>query len=89
MRVESIAIRSIAPEVAVAVATMLFGPVVTPAGQELPEVKTRGSFVLVKRVDTWQIAHFQNTVVDPEAERNDPVTWDETGYLPGNPPVRR
>ena len=83
MTVDAMVIRSIAPDVAIVVATMRFGPVVTPLGQELPELKTRGSFTLVKRDGVWKIAHFQNTTVDREAERNDPVTWDETGFLPG------
>ena len=83
MSVESVVIRLIAPGVAVAVATMKFGPVIIPSGQEIPELKTRGSFILVKQVGTWKIAHFQNTSVDAEAERNDPITWDATGYFPG------
>ena len=83
MSVKKTEVRSIAPNVAVVVATMTFGPVITPTGQELPELKTRGSFTMVKREGTWRIAHFQNTVVDPDAEKNDPITWDETGFLPG------
>ena len=83
MSVDSAVVRVIAPDVAVAVATMTFGPVITPTGQEIAEIKTRGSFTLVKRGGTWRIAHFHNTTVDAEAERNDPVTWDTTGYLPG------
>ncbi len=83
MSVESAVMRVIAPDVAVAVATMKFGPVIVPSGQEIPELKTRGSFILVKHGGTWKIAHFHNTSVDPEAEQNDPVTWDATGYLPG------
>ena len=38
---------------------------------------------MVKRDGIWRIAHFQNTIVDPDAEKNDPITWDETGFLPG------
>ncbi len=78
MSVEDTAIRAIAPDVAVAVATMTFGPVVIPSGEELSELKTRGSFILVKHDGTWKIAHFQNTSVDPEADRNDPATWDSS-----------
>jgi hypothetical protein len=59
-----------------------------PSGQELPELKARASFVVVKHNGAWKIAHFHNTPVDAEAERNDPVTWDETGYLPGRSEVR-
>ena len=84
MTVEQTAVRSIAPNVAVAVATMTFGPVITPTGHELAELKTRGSFTTVKREGIWRIAHFQNTIVDSEAEKNDPITWDETGFLPGS-----
>jgi hypothetical protein len=83
MSVEQTAIRPIAANVAVAVATMAFGPVITPTGQELAELKTRGSFTMVKRDGTWRIAHFQNTVIDLEAEKDDPITWDESGFLPG------
>jgi uncharacterized protein (TIGR02246 family) len=83
MSVEDTVIRAIAPGVAVAVATMKFGPTITPSGQGLREAKTRGSFILVKSDGGWKIAHFQNTVVDPDAEKNDPVTWDSTGFLPG------
>jgi len=83
MSVTHTEIRSIAPNVAVVVATMMFGPVVTPAGQEQLELKTRGTFTMVKRDGFWRIAHFQNTTVDPEAEKNDPITWDDTGFLPG------
>ena len=83
MSVEQTAIRPIAANVAVAVATMTFGPVITPTGQDLVALKTRGSFTMAKREGIWKIAHFQNTIVDLEAEKNDPIPWDETGYLPG------
>jgi uncharacterized protein (TIGR02246 family) len=83
MSVEDTSIRSVAPDVAVAVATMRFGPSIDPTGKEISDVKTRGSFTLVKRNGVWKIAHFQNTVVDLLAEKDDPITWDETGFLPG------
>jgi uncharacterized protein (TIGR02246 family) len=86
MSIEGVVVRAIASDVAVAVATMKFGPVIIPSGQELPELKTRGSFVLVRRGGIWKVAHFHNTSVDAEAEQNDPVTWDETGFLPGRNP---
>jgi hypothetical protein len=37
----------------------------------------------VKREGIWRITHFRNTTVDLEAEKNDPITWDESDYLPG------
>ena len=83
MSIDTATLRAIAPDVTAAVATMRFGPVITPNGQMVHEIKTRGTFILLKREGRWKIAHFHNTTVDPEAERNDPITWDETGYLPG------
>ena len=83
MSVQETTIRSIAPGVAVAIATMIFGPVISPTGQEVPELKTRGTFTIVKRGSVWKIAHFQNTTVDPDAEKHDPITWDESGFRPG------
>jgi len=83
MSVVDIAIRPIAPGVALAVATMKFGPVISPKGEAAPDLKTRGTFTAVDRDGVWRIAHFQNTTVDPDAEKNDPITWDETGFLPG------
>jgi uncharacterized protein (TIGR02246 family) len=75
--------RLIAPGVALVVATMTFSNGITPLGQVAPDLKTRGTFTLVRRDAAWKIAHFQNTTVDPIAEKDDPITWDETGFLPG------
>ncbi|MDZ4688940.1 MAG: SgcJ/EcaC family oxidoreductase [Planctomycetaceae bacterium] len=83
MSVDQTLVRAIAPDVAIAVATMKFGPVTIPSGEVLPELRTRGSFTMVKEGGSWKIAHFQNTNIDADAEKNDPATWDETGFLPG------
>jgi uncharacterized protein (TIGR02246 family) len=83
MGVDQTFVRSVAPNVAIAVATMKFGPVTIPSGQVIPELRTRGSFTMVKEGESWKIAHFQNTNIDTDAEKNDPITWDETGFLPG------
>lgn len=83
MSVDQTLVRAVAPNVAIAVATMKFGPVTTPLGQVLPELRARGSFTMVKEGEGWKIAHFQNTNIDADAEKNDPITWDETGFLPG------
>ena len=37
----------------------------------------------MKRGSVWEIAHFQNTTVDPDAEKHDPIPWDESGFRPG------
>ena len=76
MTVEETAIRPIAPNVAVAVATMTFGPVITPTGQKVPVTKTRGSFTAVKRDGIWRIAHFQNTTGEIRSGEKRSITWD-------------
>ena len=88
MSVESATIRSIAPTVAVAVATMHFGPSPDPRFSWVVAAKTRGSFTMVKRDGIWKIAHFQNTVIDPKAENDDVPKWDATGFPPPGHPLR-
>ncbi len=83
MSVEKTSVRAIAPNAVIAVAAMKFGPVTIPSGQVLPELRTRGSFIMVRRGAAWKITHFQNTTIDADAEKNDPITWDETGFMPG------
>lgn len=80
--VESVTVRSIAPTVAVAVATMHFGASLEPRYSWVVAAKTRGSFTCVKRDGIWKIAHFQNTVIDPKTENDDIPKWDATGFPP-------
>jgi uncharacterized protein (TIGR02246 family) len=82
VRIDSVEVRGIVPGAALAVATMMFGPVITPSGAVLPELRTRGSFVFAHRGGTWKIVHFHNTSIDAEAEQHDPATWDVTGLPP-------
>lgn len=82
MSVESATIRSIAPTVAVVVATMHFGASPDPRYSWVVGSKTRGSFTMVKREGIWKIAHFQNTVIDPKTENDDVPKWDATGFPP-------
>jgi len=93
MSVESTTIRSIAPTVAIAVATMHFEPSLDPRFRWVGATKTRGSFTMVKRDGIWKIVHFQNTPIDPKAENDDETKWDATGFPPPghplyNPPAR-
>ena len=93
MSVESATIRSIAPTVAIAVATMHFEPSLDPRFRWVGAAKTRGSFTMVKRDGIWKIVHFQNTPIDPKAENDDETKWDATGFPPPghplyNPPAR-
>jgi uncharacterized protein (TIGR02246 family) len=85
--VESATIRSIAPTVAIAVATMHFVPAPDPRYPWLTPAKSRASFTMVKRDGTWKIAHFQNTVIDPKAEHEDLPKFDTTGFPPPGHPL--
>src|SRR5467141_2042138 len=85
--VESATIRSIAPTVAIAVATMHFVPAPAPRYPWLAAAKTRASFTMVKRDGIWKIAHFQNTVIDPKAEHEDLPKFDTTGFTPPGHPL--
>jgi uncharacterized protein (TIGR02246 family) len=80
LEILSVKTQKVTSEVALAVATFRFGPLVIPGGQEIPFIKTIASFILVLADGEWKIKHFQNTIVDSEAELNDPTTWEETGY---------
>lgn len=93
VKVDQTLVRRIAPNVAIAVTTFRFSssdekalPMYSATGRIERVVKTRGSFVLVKRGTSWKIAQFQNTIVDPFAEENDPVDWDKTGFDPRKRP---
>src|SRR5947207_14960038 len=84
--IESATIRSIAPTVAIAVATMHFVATPDPRYPWLSPAKTRASFTMVKSDGIWKIAHFQNTMIDPKAESDDETKWDATGFpAPGHP----
>jgi uncharacterized protein (TIGR02246 family) len=89
MSVESATMRSIAPSVAVAVATMHFGVSTDPLYSWMAAAKTRGSFTMVKRDGIWKIVHFQNTVIDPTAENDDLPKFEATGFPPPGHPLRR
>jgi len=80
--VESATIRSVAPTVAIAVATMHFGASLDPRYSWVVAAKTRASFTMVKRDGIWKIVHFQNTVIDPKVENIDLPKFDATGFPP-------
>ena len=83
MSIESAVLRSLAPNVAVAVATMHFSPLVAPDGTDFgPPGKSRGSFIAVKRDGVWKIVHFHNTTIDPRYENDDMPNWPEATSPP-------
>ena len=87
MSIESATIRSIAPTVAIAVATMHWGPSLDPHFPWVIAAKSRASFTMVKRDGIWKIVHFQNTMIDPKAENDDETKWDATGFPPPGHPL--
>jgi len=80
--VESATIRSIAPNVAIAVAILHFGASTDPRYSWVVADKTRASFTMVKRDGIWKIAHFQNTVIAPKSEYDDVPKFADAGFPP-------
>jgi uncharacterized protein (TIGR02246 family) len=79
--VEDVAIRAIAPQVAIAVTNFHFGGV-DPAGKT-EDTRTVASFVMVGRSGSWSIVHFQNTVIKPEMQgAGDLLNFDAATGLP-------
>ncbi len=72
-RTDAVETRSIAPGVAVAVATETFDGFKAPDGRVWPKARNRLSYVLVKGPDGWKIAHGQNAEVDEVAAKHNPV----------------
>lgn len=87
MSVESTTIRSIAPDVAIVVATMHFVASPDPRFPWVTSGKSRGSFTTVKTDGIWKIAHFQNTSIDPKAENDDIPKFDDVGFPPPGHPL--
>jgi uncharacterized protein (TIGR02246 family) len=74
-------ITGIAPGVAAAVLLLKVGPFTPPDGIARPESQDRLSLIVAKRSGRWLIAHGHNTVIDPGAQRFDPVRagWPDAG----------
>lgn len=79
-----IEVREIAPGVALAVVLLKVGPFTPPDGIPRPNSDDRLSLVLTRRAGRWRIAHGHNTVIDPGAQRFDPVrtAWPDVGPRP-------
>jgi uncharacterized protein (TIGR02246 family) len=88
MNVEAATARAIAPDVAIVVATMRFSATQDPRypWAKPSTTKTRGSFTAVKRDGVWKFVHFQNTIIDPNAENVDVPSFDATGIPPPGGP---
>jgi len=87
MSIESATVRSIAPNVAIAVATMHFTASTDPHFPWAQAANGRGSFTVVKRDGIWKIVQFQNTAIDPKAENDDETKFDGPGFPPPGHPL--
>ncbi len=73
VKTDSIETRPLGRDSAIAVVTTTNDAFTTPAGQVMPKAQNRQTYVLAKGPEGWRIAHAQNVVVNPEAERHDPT----------------
>jgi len=73
LKTDSIQIRSIGPENAIAVVTTTQDRFTTPDGHVMPKGQTKQTYVFEKGSDGWTIVHGQNVRIDAEAVKNDPV----------------
>jgi uncharacterized protein (TIGR02246 family) len=83
---EEITIRSVTPNVAVAVAIQTgSGEISLPEGhghKESPTGSQLDTFVVVKRDGIWKVAHGQNTTVNADAQKFDPIKTNWNGEIP-------
>lgn len=68
-----VAVRTVAPGVAVAIGTIQMGDYTTPGGHTVRDTRDRMTLVMVQRDGRWKIVSGHNTVIDPVAARHDPV----------------
>ena len=79
--VDSVAVRQIAPDVAIAVTAFHFGGMAPDGKPE--DARTRSSMTMVKRNGEWKILHQHNTIINPATEgAGDPLNFDEKTGLP-------
>ena len=83
---DEITIRSVTPDVAIAVAVQTgSGEMILPEGhghKETPVGSQLDTFVVVKQKGIWKIAHGQNTTVNVDAQKFDPIESNWNGELP-------
>jgi uncharacterized protein (TIGR02246 family) len=73
MNPTDVGIRVATSDVAVAVIALKAGDFTTPQGERKVGTQDKLSLVLVKGEDGWRITHGHNTVIDPNAQRFDPI----------------
>jgi uncharacterized protein (TIGR02246 family) len=86
IRMADVQIRPIAPGVVVAVILLKVDAFTPPDGVTRPATDNCLSVILTQDGARWRIAHAHNTVVDPGAQRFDPVKtgWPDSGRIEGS-----
>ena len=73
LKTDSIEIRPLGSDYAIAVWTSTQDSYTTPSGQVIPKGQTKLSLILAKGPDGWKIVHGANVRIDAEAAKHDPV----------------
>jgi uncharacterized protein (TIGR02246 family) len=69
----SLDIRAITPDVVIATETISQDAYNPLGGTEVKAGLTRCTYTLVKRNGSWLVASGHNTIINPEAQKNDPI----------------
>jgi uncharacterized protein (TIGR02246 family) len=72
-------LRPVTSDVVLAVVTIKLGDFTPPDGRPRIGTQDRLSLVLAKRAGVWRIVHGHNTVIEPGAQKFDPVNSGWTG----------
>ena len=75
MQKKSATIRFVSPTVALVHFTSHVGSFVTPDGHQMPEADDLALLVFVKQNGKWLMTAGENVVIDPMAQKNDPVKY--------------
>ena len=75
MQKKSATIRFVSPTVALVHFTSHVGSFVTPDGHQMPEADDLALLVFVKQNGKWLMTAGENVVIDPLAQKNDPVKF--------------
>lgn len=75
MQKKSATIRFVSPTVALVHFTSHIGSFVTPDGHPMPEADDLALLVFVKQNGKWLMTAGENVVIDPLAQKNDPVKF--------------
>jgi uncharacterized protein (TIGR02246 family) len=73
LKSDTIALRPLSADLAIAVVTYTMDASTTPSGEVIPKHQNKLSYVFAKTAGEWKIAHGQNVRIDGAAAKHDPV----------------